>query len=235
MARITGFAGGAFINVEQDAADDTTPDAFSFVDQSGVALSSTITSAAITVTGIDPAAAITVTGGEYDINGSGTFTSDAGTVNSGDTVRARGTSSGDYSTATNVTVTIGGVSDTFTFTTEDAPADPVPVFIGPSVGTLVLLVDAAMASIDLSARFTHDTDSLTYELTGTLPAGLSFTTDTLAGTPSETGTFGGLVVTATDENTDTAVSDTFTIRVVAEFANIRPYRGLRGKGIRNYW
>jgi hypothetical protein len=113
--------------------------------------------------------------------------------------------------------------------------DPVPVFDGPSVGTLVLLVDEAMSSIDFSARFSHSTDSLTYEITGTLPAGLAFTTDTLAGTPTETGTFGGLVVTATDENTDTAVSDTFTIRVVAEFANIRPYRGLRGKGIRNYW
>lgn len=117
----------------------------------------------------------------------------------------------------------------------DTPVDPVPVFIGPSVGTIVTLVDAAMSSIDFSARFTHDTDSLTYELTGTLPAGLAFTTDTLAGTPTETGTFTGLVVTATDSNTDTAVSDTFTIRVVAEFSDIRPYRGLRGKGIRNYW
>lgn len=106
----------------QTAADDTTPDAFSFVDQSGVALSSTITSAAITVTGIDAAAAITVTGGEYDINGSGTFTSDAGTVNSGDTVRARGTASDQYLTAVDVVVTIGGVSDTFTITTRVEPA-----------------------------------------------------------------------------------------------------------------
>jgi hypothetical protein len=108
--------------LEAEAAEDTTPDQFTFVDQSGVALSSTITSAAVTITGIDAAAAITVTGGEYDINESGTFTSDAGTVNNGDTVRARGTSSGDYSTATNVTITIGGVSDTFTFTTLADPA-----------------------------------------------------------------------------------------------------------------
>lgn len=108
--------------------DDTTPDAFSFTDQSGVALSSTITSAAITVAGIDAAAAITITGGTYDINGSGTFVSTEGTVNNGDTVRARHTSSASYLTATNTVVTIGGVSDTFTSTTEGDPANAAYVF-----------------------------------------------------------------------------------------------------------
>lgn len=105
----------------QAAASDTTPDAFSFTDQSGVALSSTITSAPITITGIDAAATISVTGGEYDINGSGTFVSTAGTVNNGDTVRARGTSSGSYATDVDVVVTIGGVSDTFTIRTLPEP------------------------------------------------------------------------------------------------------------------
>lgn len=105
------------------AAEDTTPDQFSFTDQSGVALSSTITSAAITVTAIDAASAITVSGGTYDINGSGSFTASAGTVNVGDTVRARHTSSASYLTATNTVITIGGVSDTFTSTTAIDPAD----------------------------------------------------------------------------------------------------------------
>jgi hypothetical protein len=100
---------------------DTTPDAFSFSDQFGTATSATITSAAITVSGIDAASAITVSGGTYDINASGSFTSDAGTVNNGDTVRARHTSSASYSTATNTTVTIGGVSDTFTSLTGSDP------------------------------------------------------------------------------------------------------------------
>lgn len=103
-------------------AEDTTPDAFSFTDQTGVATSSTITSAAITVTGIDAAAAITITGGTYDINSSGTFVSTEGTVNNGDTVRARHTSSASYLTAVNTVVTIGGVSDTFTSTTRSDPA-----------------------------------------------------------------------------------------------------------------
>lgn len=108
--------------LEEAAAGDTTPDQFAFTDQTAVDVSSTITSAAIQVTGIDAAAAITVSGGTYDINGSGTFVSTAGTVNNGDTVRARHTSSASYVTATNTTVTIGGVSDTFTSTTRVEPA-----------------------------------------------------------------------------------------------------------------
>lgn len=113
---------------EFDAGSDTTPDAFSFTDQSGVALSSTITSAPITVTGIDAAAAITVSGGTYDINGSGTFIADPGTVNNGDAVRARHTSSASYLTAANTTVTIGGVSDEFRSTTQGDPSNVDNIF-----------------------------------------------------------------------------------------------------------
>lgn len=105
----------------QAVGDDTTPDQFTFTDQSGVSLSSTITSAPITVTGIDAGSAISVSSGTYSING-GAFTGDAGTVNLGDSVRARHTSSASYLTATNTVVTIGGVGDTFTSTTRSDPA-----------------------------------------------------------------------------------------------------------------
>lgn len=109
------------------AAGDTTPNAFTFTDQTNVALSTTITSAAITVSGIDTPTGITVSGGTYDINGSGSFTSSPGTVNNGDTVRARHTSSGSNSTAANTVVTIGGVSDTFTSTTVASGFSPIDV------------------------------------------------------------------------------------------------------------
>lgn len=122
----SGFNYGSFSG--KAAGSDATPDAFSFTDQSGVGTSSTITSAAITVTGIDAAAAITVTGGTYDINGSGTFVSTEGTVSNGDTVRARHTSSASYLTATNTVVTIGGISDTFTSTTQGDPANAAHIY-----------------------------------------------------------------------------------------------------------
>lgn len=112
----TSWNGRKYSDPSKVPSADTTPDAFSFTDQTGVALSSTITSAAITVSGINSAATITSSGGTFDINNSGTFIS-SGTVNNGDTVRARVTSSSSNSTAVNCVVTIGGVSDTFTATT----------------------------------------------------------------------------------------------------------------------
>ena len=105
------------------AASDTTPDAFSFADQFSVALSTLVTSAPITVAGINAAAPISVTGGEYSING-GAFTSAAGTVTNGQQVRVRHTSSGANSASVNTTLTIGGVSDTFTSTTLASTAPP---------------------------------------------------------------------------------------------------------------
>lgn len=111
-----------------ESEDDTVPDQFTFTDQSGVALSATITSAAVTITGIDAAAAITISGGTYDIDGSGTFTADPGTVTNGQTVRARHTSSASYLTATNTVVTIGGVSDTFRSITEGDPATAAYIY-----------------------------------------------------------------------------------------------------------
>lgn len=106
---------------------DTTPSAFSFVDQTGVAVSSVTTSNAITVSGINAASTISVTGGQYQING-GAWVSTSGTVVNGDSVNVRQTSSASYSTQTDTVLTIGGVSDTFSVTTRA----PIAVLNPPS-------------------------------------------------------------------------------------------------------
>lgn len=117
---------------EPGTVSDTTPDQFTFTDQTGVALSSTITSAPVTITGIDAAADITVSGGTYSING-GAFTASAGTVVNGDQVRARNTSSASYDTATDTVITIGGISDTFTSQTMSDPADNAQIGFGAGI------------------------------------------------------------------------------------------------------
>ena len=104
---------------------DITPDAFRFVDQTGVALSTLIESAPITVAGINAASPISITGGEYSIN-DGAYTSAAGTVANGVRVKVRHTSSAGNSSAinsgaTDTVLTIGSVSDTFTSTTVGLP------------------------------------------------------------------------------------------------------------------
>lgn len=103
---------------------DTTPDAFSFTDQTDVAVSTLTTSNTVTITGIDTATAISVTGGEMSIN-SGAFTSSSTTVNVNDTVQLRVTSSASNSTAVAVTLDVGGVTDEWTVTT-----------VAASVGTI---------------------------------------------------------------------------------------------------
>lgn len=103
------------------AASDTTPDAFSFTDQTNVSQSATITSAAVTITGIDTTVSFTATGGTIDVNADGNFQTSRDVVNN-DAIRARHTSSASYATPTNTTVAGGGVSDVFTSTTLGDPS-----------------------------------------------------------------------------------------------------------------
>jgi Tol biopolymer transport system component len=95
---------------------DDTPDPFSFTNLIGVPLNTAIISNTIAISGINTGAPISISGGEYAING-GLFTSSIGTVNNGDTVTVRLTSSSSISTTTEATLTIGGISNTFSVTT----------------------------------------------------------------------------------------------------------------------
>jgi hypothetical protein len=108
------------------ALADTTPLAFSFTDVTGASLSTVYTSNSILVTSVNLPTAISISGaGTYSING-GAYTSSAGTVVFGDSVTVRITSAGAYLSAAGTTLTIGGVSDTYSVTTSDDPSDDTP-------------------------------------------------------------------------------------------------------------
>lgn len=100
-------------------ATDATPDAFSFTDVTSARTKSRVTSNAITVSGINTAVAISIAGADaqYSMNG-GAYTSASGTVQNGDSIRLRVTAAATAKTAVNVSVTIGGVGDTWTVTTQ---------------------------------------------------------------------------------------------------------------------
>ncbi|WP_305906402.1 multiheme c-type cytochrome [Methylomarinum sp. Ch1-1] len=98
-------------------SSDTTPDAFSFIDQADVALNSLIESNMITISGINSATAIGISGGEYAVNGAA-YTTVGGSVVNGDQVKVRLQSSTDYQTTADATLIVGGVSDTFSVTTQ---------------------------------------------------------------------------------------------------------------------
>ena len=123
------YAGTGSGTVLRYAYSDAAPEAFSFTAQTGVALSTGVTSNDITVTGINTGAAISIAGGSYSVNG-GNYTAVSGTVSNGDTVTVRLTSSANFSTTSLATLTIGAQSAAFQVTTQDrvtsyaAPSGP---------------------------------------------------------------------------------------------------------------
>lgn len=112
----SGFDTAWVDQVVFSGACDTTPNQFTFTDQTGVTPGQQVTSNSITLAGITCGAAISITGGTYSVNG-GAYTSASGTVNNGDTVSVRLAASGSYGVTTSAILTIGGVSDTFSATT----------------------------------------------------------------------------------------------------------------------
>ncbi len=107
------------------AVSDTVPDAFDFIDQTDVAVNTAIESASLTISGINAPSPISVTAGEWRKNG-GSYQSAAGTVNNGDLLQLRLTSSANNSTASSITTDIGGVTDLWTITTEPPVTDTTP-------------------------------------------------------------------------------------------------------------
>ncbi|WP_196139236.1 PQQ-dependent sugar dehydrogenase [Aliikangiella sp. G2MR2-5] len=101
-----------------EPVEDTTPDSFSFSSQQTTLASSWIESNTITVTGINAPADISISGagGEYRI-GDGAYSTDPGNINSGQTVRLRLMSSATAGQSVTTTLTIGGISASFTVST----------------------------------------------------------------------------------------------------------------------
>ncbi len=95
---------------------DSTPDAFDITNLTAQARNTVVTTNAITVAGINTSVTATTTLGTIVKNGTDTGLAST-TVSAGDTVAVKLTTSSNYSTTQNGTLTIGGVADTFDVTT----------------------------------------------------------------------------------------------------------------------
>jgi hypothetical protein len=113
--------------------EDTTPNPFDLgSNYTNAAISTYYYSNTITVAGINAASPVSTNGGvQYQKNGGG-WTSTSGTVVNGDTVRVRMQSSGSFNTTVTATLTIGGVSDSFSVTTQN----PGGQIVLPSSGSI---------------------------------------------------------------------------------------------------
>jgi hypothetical protein len=122
---MTGVAPTAWVYFAQNGDPlSTTPDAFIFTDQTGVATSTLITSSAITVNGINIAAPISIssctgTNCAYSTDNGSTWQTSAGAVADSNQVKVRMTSSALYSTTSDLTLNMGGTTDTFSVTTAE--------------------------------------------------------------------------------------------------------------------
>jgi hypothetical protein len=157
-ANFNGFIYGvkifnrALSSTEVSKLAGTLPDPFTFAAVTGAQRSSSVESNTITVIGTSHLSAISISGGEYKINGSGTWTASPGTFNPGDTVKVRLITSGSYSATTIATLTIGGVSGTFSVTTLADTDKPVVTTF-----TLHTTVSSAM-SVSVDSFIATDND-----------------------------------------------------------------------------
>jgi hypothetical protein len=112
-----GGVSGTFSSTTVAIGQDGTPDVFTFVDATNVPLSSTVTSAAVLVTGINIPVVVSITGGTYSVGCSPTYVTAPGSVSGNQTICVRHTSAANNSSTTSTTLTVGGVSDSFVSTT----------------------------------------------------------------------------------------------------------------------
>lgn len=97
---------------------DSTPDAFSFTDQTGVALNTMATSNIINIGGINTGVSVSVSGtGSPQVSIDGGVWGTSGTISNGQSLQVRLTSANAYVTTYAATVTVGGVSDTWSVQT----------------------------------------------------------------------------------------------------------------------
>jgi uncharacterized delta-60 repeat protein len=130
---------------------DLLPDRFDFVDQTGVELVATVTSAPVTITGLSGPAAILIDGesdDEVSIGCTGTFTATPGRIASGQTLCVRHTSAVVGEEAVTTAVQVGGRVATFTSTTRAADQLADPFTIAPEADVaLVTLVESQPVTI----------------------------------------------------------------------------------------
>jgi hypothetical protein len=128
-----------FLVTTGTAPPDNIPDPFLFTDQTGVSAGAQVVSDPISITGTNQATDIAISGGEYEINGSGTWSSatGVGTLPAGATIRVRHTASASWGGGTaNTLLTLGPagstVFDTFTSTTAARDIAPAPIAFSPN-------------------------------------------------------------------------------------------------------
>lgn len=167
--------GGVSSNFEVStlsAGEDTTPDSFQFPDKTGLSFSTLVESDPVAITGLSANAtvSISINNGQYakSTNGGGTYqsyTSSVGTVGLGDVIKVRHTTASTAFTSVISTVTIGGITSSFTSTTNQ----------GNTVITSGTVNTPAVRTITLGSRRTVANKVYTQDTSDRLDYAFDFT------------------------------------------------------------
>lgn len=146
---------------------DRTPDAFSFPAATGVPRNSVAESAVIVPTGFDLPTDLQVENGDVSINGAA-YTCCFAELRPGDSVRLRHATPSTYATSRTTTLTIGGVSGSFTSTTEalDNTPDPFAFVDQNGLATNVSVVSAPVVIAGINAQVALSISGGAYSING---------------------------------------------------------------------
>lgn len=172
--------GSVFKDLRIKTAPDRTPNNFSFTTQTGVNLSSTITSNSVGISGIDDGTNVSVSNGQVQV-GTSSFTSlFPPAINNGETLRVRHTSSSSNSTSVTTEVTVGTMTRTFTSTTIGISAPVVNNSQTGASGNVTTFAPSFQHQISLSQSGQGGT--LEYNITiGSSSGGVASTTPPTSG------------------------------------------------------
>lgn len=139
--RCTGAGGEVEKTATLTVLGDGRPDDFAFASVNDAQPAQVVESEAVTITGLNVAAPISIAGGEYRI-GAGLWTSTAGTIQPGESVRLRLSAAAEAGVTRSATLTIGGVSAIFSVTTALPPDEVSTVTISAAGGDVSLSASA---------------------------------------------------------------------------------------------
>ncbi len=209
---------------------DTTPNAITLAASTNVEPNTLVTSAPVTISGINTASPVSIVGGEYSVGG-GAFTANPGSITNGQTLTVRITASDKTNTPKEAVVTVGGVSAKFAVTTA-ADVTPDAFAFAPkndaqlnaeytSDAITVSGIDVAVAVSVTGGLYSINGGAFT-AAAGTVSPGQTITVKTTAAAKTETAqnavvTIGGVNGTFTV----TTIQDSFA--PVADFKFPTPY------------
>ncbi|WP_299075833.1 hypothetical protein [uncultured Paraglaciecola sp.] len=145
-------------------AASTTPTPVTFTVQTDVSPGLYATSDSVVLTGFDGNATLSVSGGEYELNGTGNWSNTAASnITAGDSIKLRTQASSGYYQTTDVVLTVNSSTFTFSVTTLAAPDPVIGNLNSYNIdGTVILPNDlgsqlnAAPQSVAIESRYTLD-------------------------------------------------------------------------------